>query len=71
MPRTSWEIIKRYKIGKPDFEEQKRISKILSTIDSQIEISQVELSKLNSLKQGLMQDLLTGKVRVNALLKTD
>jgi type I restriction enzyme S subunit len=71
MPRTSWEIIKRYKIGKPDFEEQTRISKILSINDSQIEISQVELSKLNSLKQGLMQDLLTGKVRVNALLKTD
>ena len=65
MPRTSWEIIKRYKIGKPDFEEQKRISKILSTIDSQIETSRVELSKLNSLKKGLMQDLLTGKVRVN------
>lgn len=69
MPRTSWEIIKRYKIGKPDFEEQKRISKILFSIDSQIETSRIELSKLNSLKQGLMQDLLTGKVRVNALLE--
>ncbi len=68
MPRTSWDIIKRYKIGKPDFEEQKRISKILFTIDSQIETNRVELLKLNSLKQGLMQDLLTGKVRVNALL---
>lgn len=69
MPRTSWEIIKRYKIGKPTFEEQKRISKILFTIDSQIETSRVEFSKLNSLKLGLMQDLLTGKVRVDALLK--
>jgi type I restriction enzyme S subunit len=69
MPRTSWDIIKRYKIGKPDFEEQKRISKILFTIDSQIETNRVELLKLNSLKQGLMQDLLTGKVRVNALLE--
>jgi len=69
MPRTSWDVIKRYTIGKPDFEEQKRISKILFTIDSQIETSRVELLKLNTLKQGLMQDLLTGKVRVNALLE--
>ena len=69
MPRTSWDIIKRYMIGKPDFEEQKRISKILFTIDSQIETSRVELLKLYSFKKGLMQDLLTGKVRVTALLE--
>lgn len=48
----------------PDYSEQTEISKRLNNIDSKIESEQNYLSKLNSLKQGLMQDLLTGRVRV-------
>jgi type I restriction enzyme S subunit len=65
MPRTSWDIISHYTIGKPKLDEQIRISKILFTVDSQIESIYEELSKLMLIKQGLMQDLLIGKVRVN------
>jgi type I restriction enzyme S subunit len=56
-------------IGIPDTKEQKSIETILNTFDIQIKSFETELSKLQSLKTGLMQDLLSGKVRVNNLKK--
>ncbi len=50
-------------------EEQLKISDILSGIDILLEQSRKELIKLGSLKKGLMQDLITGKVRVTPLLE--
>lgn len=44
--------------------EQKNISDILTSIDIKIESEQKYLNKLQKIKAGLMQDLLTGKVRV-------
>lgn len=52
-----------------DSNEQTRILSILKSQDEIIEITQNQLSKLQSLKTGLMQDLLSGKVRVNNLMK--
>ena len=43
---------------------QLKISTILSDIDSEIETLQNQLSKYKELKQGLMQNLLTGKIRL-------
>lgn len=48
----------------PIIDEQKRISNYLLKVDDFISKSKTELTKLLSLKIGLMQDLLTGKVRV-------
>ncbi|MGB3750129.1 MAG: restriction endonuclease subunit S [Arcobacteraceae bacterium] len=47
-----------------DMEEQKQIAKILTTQDKKIETEQTNLAKLKELKKGLMNDLLSGKVRV-------
>ena len=44
--------------------EQQKIASILSKVDSHIQDNQSYLHKLQELKKGLMQDLLTGKVRV-------
>ena len=44
--------------------EQKRIAKILSQIDEALEKEQKYKEKLERIKRGLMEDLLTGKVRV-------
>jgi type I restriction enzyme S subunit len=44
--------------------EQKKISKILSTVDEDIERAVDNKKKLETIKKGLMQVLLTGKVRV-------
>lgn len=45
-------------------EEQRKISNALMQVDQQISFIQINCKKLQSLKTGLMQDLLSGKVRV-------
>lgn len=49
----------------PPLPEQQKISSILSSIDNNIEEKQRKLNQTQSLKKSLMQDLLTGKVRVS------
>jgi type I restriction enzyme S subunit len=51
------------------FEEQNRINLVLDQIDRNLLRVKQELKKLNCKKTGLMQDLLTGKVRVTNLLQ--
>lgn len=48
----------------PTIEEQKQIAQILSDMDSEIEQLGQKLSKYKQAKQGLMQQLLTGKIRL-------
>jgi type I restriction enzyme S subunit len=48
----------------PPIKEQQKIASILSNVDSQIQKQQEYKSKLESLKKGLMQKLLTGQIRV-------
>lgn len=57
------------KFLKPELLEQQRIALILSQIDETIGTEQNYKQKLERIKQGLMGDLLTGKVRVNHLIK--
>ena len=49
----------------PSYAEQIKISNILDCIASEIELEERKLDKLSIQKQGLMKDLLTGRVRVN------
>jgi len=48
----------------PTLPEQTAISAILSDMDSEIEALEQKLSKYRLLKQGLMEELLTGKTRL-------
>jgi type I restriction enzyme, S subunit len=48
-----------------NMQEQIKIGSILSKVDEQIQDNKKELNNLKELKKGLMQDLLTGKVRVS------
>jgi type I restriction enzyme S subunit len=48
----------------PPLKEQKQIALILSSVDDRIDQYDVEKQKLQELKKGLMQKLLTGKIRV-------
>jgi len=63
------EEIRDFLIFLPPLSEQKRIAEILSQIDQAIEKEEKYKQKLERLKKGLMEDLLTGKVRVNKLLE--
>jgi type I restriction enzyme S subunit len=51
-------------VASPPIEEQQKIADILSTIDEQIESYEQEKENYIELKKGLMQQLLTGKLRV-------
>ena len=45
-------------------EEQKAIAQILSDIDKEIEQLEKKLAKYRQIKQGMMQELLTGHIRL-------
>lgn len=62
-PNISQQVIKAFKIVVPNLKEQEKIAKILSSVDSQVEEYENEKVKLEELKKGLMQQLLTGKIR--------
>ncbi len=48
----------------PPFPEQQKIAKILSTVDKKLELERKRKEKLERIKKGLMNDLLTGRRRV-------
>ena len=48
----------------PPLNEQRRISNILNNIDKRLDIEKGYLNQQQQIKQGLMQQLLTGKTRV-------
>jgi len=58
-------------VSLPPLLEQERIASALSQVDAVIEKETAYRDKLSRIKQGLMEDLLTGKVRVTALLKNN
>ncbi|WP_195952374.1 restriction endonuclease subunit S [Clostridium saudiense] len=58
------EVLKAYKIPIPPKKEQEKIVLILSQTDKRIENYENKKKKLEEVKKGLMQQLLTGKIRV-------
>lgn len=55
----------------PSESEQTAIATILSDMDAEIQALQDRLEKTKAIKQGMMQQLLTGKVRLVSLEQTD
>ncbi|QDU73762.1 EcoKI restriction-modification system protein HsdS [Bremerella volcania] len=59
------ELLKRKVFVPPSIEEQRRIVEVLRTAVRELKYDQSRLKYLKEQKKGLMQQLLTGKVRVN------
>lgn len=59
-----WNGFKLIKIKLPSLEEQKRIAEVLSACDKEIKLLEQQRDALKNQKRGLMQKLLTGRVRV-------
>ncbi len=59
------------KVSLPRVDEQTRIVSVLSVHDEIADRGKLELGKLRQLKQGLIDDLLTGRVRVTSLLSAE
>jgi type I restriction enzyme S subunit len=58
-------IVDKMKVAVPDLAEQKKIVEILDSLLSKLESAEQKIIKYKNIKKALMQDLLTGKVRVN------
>ncbi|MCD6100223.1 MAG: restriction endonuclease subunit S [Candidatus Marinimicrobia bacterium] len=54
----------KLKLPLPPLSEQQKIAEILSTIDKRLELLKVKKERLERVKKGLMNDLLTGRRRV-------
>jgi type I restriction enzyme S subunit len=65
IPHISSKDINNFKIAIPSIEEQEEIANILSQADKEILRQKEKQGQLIKQKQGLMQQLLTGKKRVN------
>src|SRR5690606_10219293 len=57
------------KLKFPEFEEQTAIAEVLQTADKEIELLKAKAEQLKEQKKGLMQQLLTGKKRLNLNLQ--
>jgi len=65
MPRSDWNIVKELKIPLPTTKaEQDAIAMILTDMDSELDSLRSKLSKARQVKQGMMHNLLTGKIRL-------
>lgn len=62
--RASRDSVENLKVFLPSRLEQQKIVKILSTIDKKLELERKRKEKIERIKRGLMNDLLTGKKRV-------
>ena len=62
--RTSVSKLKRIEIALPPKKEQISIAKILSDMDNEIDLLNKKLEKYRNLKTAMMQQLLTGKIRL-------
>jgi type I restriction enzyme S subunit len=64
-PKLALFRIEKIKVPRPPLPEQKKIAEILSTVDMRLELLTMRRERLEMVKEGLMNDLLTGKKRVN------
>ena len=61
----SLQNVKDFKINIPsNLEEQKAIARILTDMDKEIIGLEERLKKTRQIKQGMMQELLTGRIRL-------
>ena len=65
MPRGDKSIIKTYEFLVPcQIQEQRAIATLLSDMDAEITALQQKLAKYQQIKQGMMAELLTGRIRL-------
>ena len=62
--------LRKVEISFPTVDEQERIESALESVDTRLGNERAKFYKLQSQKIGLMDDLLTGRVRVTPLLET-
>lgn len=64
VPSLNASTIENLHIVVPEKDEQQAIAQVLSDMDSEIEKLEKKLAKYQQIKQGMMQELLTGRIRI-------
>jgi len=69
-PKVTLRDVRNLLIGLPPLKEQERVLDRLTAMQSRIQLEETSHEKLTAKKAGLMDDLLTGRVRVTPLLES-
>lgn len=64
MPRSDWGTVKALPVGIPSLGEQVSIASALADVDMAIDLLKLRLAKARDIKQGMMQELLSGRTRL-------
>jgi type I restriction enzyme, S subunit len=64
MPRSDWRVVSGMQISIPSLPEQAAIAEVLTDLDADLDATTAKLHKARAIKQGMMQELLTGRIRL-------
>jgi len=70
-PRVNLDQIRDLFVPLPPLPEQRRIAEILGAVDRKLELERRRKEKLERVKKGLMNELLTGRKRVKVMAEMD
>lgn len=64
MPRSDWSVLSKFRVSLPSVPEQTAIAAVLSDMDTELAALESRRTKTRALKQAMMQELLTGRIRL-------
>ena len=64
MPRADWGVMRNFEVRLPQVREQLAIAEILADMDAELSALESRRDKTRDLKQGMVQELLTGRTRL-------
>ena len=64
MPRTGWNVVSGFKFRLPPLPEHEAVATVLSDMEAEIAALECRLDNTRVIKQGMMQQLLTGSIRL-------
>jgi type I restriction enzyme S subunit len=64
MPRSDWSVLMKFQLKLPPIPEQVAIATVLSDMDAELASLEARRDKTRAIKQAMMQELLTGRIRL-------
>lgn len=64
MPRSDWRVVSQFEFDLPPIDEQRAIAEVLLDVDREIDALERRLKSARAIKQGMMQELTTGRTRL-------
>ena len=64
MPRSDWSVLRKLDVLLPPADEQAAIAGVISRMDAELLLLEARRAKTLALKQAMMQELLTGRIRL-------